>query len=155
MIKFALACADGHEFESWFQNGAAFDEQAEAGLILCPVCQTAKVTKAIMAPAVVATRRRADASPSQTPARADANANVALLDTRDKELREAIEDIRNRIFEQTDDVGQRFYDEALNIHQGLAPERAIHGLASLEEARTLIEEGVAVMPVPPLPGECN
>lgn len=154
MIKFALVCVGGHEFESWFQNGAAFDKQDEAGLILCPVCHTTKVTKAVMAPAI-ASRGRDELVPAALqPISADP-ANVALLDDRDRELRAAIEDIRARIFAHTDDVGACFSEEARKIHEGLAPERPIHGLASFEEAHALIEDGVKILPIPPLPGDYN
>jgi hypothetical protein len=152
MIKFALLCASGHEFESWFQNGAAFDTQAAGGLILCPVCQTARVTKAIMAPAI-ASGGREKPSPALSPA--EPSANVALLDSSDKELRSMIEGIRKRILEQTDDVGMHFPEEARKIHHGLVPERPIHGQASFEEARALIEEGVGILPIPLLPSEQN
>lgn len=154
MIKFALVCGAGHDFESWFQNGAAFDAQAEAGLILCPACRTTKVTKAIMAPAI-ASHGREDSAPAKSPPRAEGAAHVALLDDRDRELRAMIEDIRNRIFEQTDDVGARFTEEARKIHDGLAPERPIHGLASFEDARALLDDGVGILPIPPLPGDYN
>jgi hypothetical protein len=154
MIKFALVCAGGHEFESWFQAGAAFDQQAEAGLILCPACRTTKVTKAIMAPAI-ASRGHDDPLPAKSPLPAEGTANVALLDDRDRELRAMITDIRARIFEHTDNVGARFSEEARKIHQGLAPERPIHWLASFEEAHALIEEGVGILPIPAAPGDCN
>jgi hypothetical protein len=154
MIKFALACAGGHEFESWFQNGAAFDKQDEAGLILCPVCRTTKVTKAVMAPAIASHGREAIVPATQQP-HGEGPANAVLLDDRDRELRAAIADMRARIFAHTDDVGARFSEEARKIHDGLAPERAIHGLASPEEAHALIEEGVGILPIPPLPGDYN
>lgn len=154
MIKFALICSGGHEFESWFQNGAAFDMQAQAGLILCPVCRAPQVTKAIMSPAI-ANRGRDDAPPAPAAPQGEPSANVALLSPRDQELRAMIEDLRKRIFEQTDDVGARFSDEARKIHQGVVPERPIHGLASFEEASALLEEGVGILPIPPLPGDYN
>jgi len=154
MIKFALVCASGHEFESWFQNGAAFDHQAEAGLVLCPACRTTKVAKAIMAPAI-ANHGREEPLPAKAPTPAEPATNVALLDDRDRELRAMIADIRNRIFEHTDNVGARFSEEARKIHEGLAPERAIHGLASFEDAQALIEEGVGILPIPTLPSDYN
>jgi hypothetical protein len=152
MIKFALACASGHEFESWFQNGAAFDLQAEAGLIACPICQTAQVTKAIMAPAIACGGR---GEPAPAPQPTAESAEVALLDSRDKELRAMIVEVRKRILTEADDVGPRFPEEARKIHQGIVPERPIHGQASFDEARALIDEGVGIMPIPPLPRERN
>ncbi len=162
MIKFALVCAGGHEFESWFQTGAAFDHQAGAGLILCPACRTTKVAKGIMAPAIASRGREA---PLATAPAAEASAhggsapqgsaNVALLNDSDRELRAMIAEMRARILEQTDDVGERFAEEARQIHHGLAPERPIHGVASFADARALIEDGVGILPIPAAPGDYN
>lgn len=154
MIKFALACHNAHQFESWFQNGAAFDLQAEAGLVACPVCGARKVTKAIMAPAITGRQRDEPAPPPRSP-RGEAPTKVALLDEKDRELRAAIAAVRSQIFAESDDVGDRFPEEARKIHDGLVEERPIHGLASFEDARALIDEGIGVMPIPALPDEQN
>jgi hypothetical protein len=154
MIKFSLVCQNGHEFESWFQNGAAFDMQVEHRLLECPICQTRQVTKAIMAPAVTSyARGEREASPPPPPPTAPAP--VALLDERQRELRTMIGDLRKRIFEQGDNVGERFPEEARKIHDGEVPERPIYGEASLEDAKALIEEGIGVMPIPHLPEDFN
>ncbi len=159
MIKFTLACENAHRFESWFQNGAAFDIQAEAGLVACPICGARKVAKAIMAPAI--TGRRREAPRPQVPActaeaaPAEAPKPVALLDAKDRELRAMIESIRKRIFAEADDVGARFPNEARKIHDGAVRERPIHGQASVEEARALLEEGIGILPIPVLPDEHN
>jgi hypothetical protein len=152
MIKFALRCARGHEFHSWFQSSGAFEAQVKSGLVLCPLCQATEVTKAIMAPAVAG---RGEAEPAQSPARAQSQTKVALLDRRDRKSRAMIDAFRRRIFEEADDVGSRFAEEARKIHCGLVPERAIHGQASIGDARALIEEGVPILPVPPSPDEFN
>lgn len=159
MIKFALICENGHQFDSWFQSGAAYDVQAETGLILCPVCQASLVTKAIMAPAI-ASKRGGEPAPAKVPPQADTlapegSAKVALFDERDRELRAMIEGIRQRIFDSADDVGASFPEEARKIHDGLIPERPIHGQASFDEARALIEEGIGILPIPLLPDEHN
>lgn len=149
MIKFTLACCSGHEFESWFQSSEAYDRQAEAGLLICPLCRTTKVTKAIMAPAIP------KASSALEPDQGQSQASVALLDRRDHETRAIIRAFRKRVFEVTEDVGMRFAEEARKIHYELGPERPIRGQASLEDARALIEEGVGILPVPLLPDEYN
>ena len=154
MIKFTLLCARGHEFESWFQSGEAFDAQVKSGLVLCPLCQATDVTKAIMAPAI-ASRGGAEQAEPLAQAGAGAQAKFALLDRRDLESRAMIHALRRRILEKADDVGMRFAEEARKIHNGLAPGRQIHGQASIRDARALIEEGVPVLPVPPLPDEYN
>jgi hypothetical protein len=152
MIKFALLCARGHEFQSWFQSSEAFDTQVKSGLVLCPLCQATEVTKAIMAPAIASRGKAARAKP---PARAQSQTKVALLDRRDRKSRAMIEAFRRRIFAEADDVGTSFAEEARKIHNGLVPERPIHGQASIGDARALIEEGVPVLPVPPSPDEYN
>lgn len=154
MIKFALNCANGHFFESWFQSGDAYDAQAHSGLILCPQCQSASVTKAIMAPAI-ATRGDRAHSVMKTPAPSDAPTDLALLDEKDRELRAMIEGLRQKIFEVAEDVGEKFPEEARKIHDGLIPERPIHGQASAEEARAMLEEGIGILPIPLPPDDQN
>ena len=152
MIKFALLCARGHEFQSWFQSSEAFDTQVESGLVLCPLCQVTEVTKAIMAPAIAS---RGEAARAKPPAQAQSQTKVALLDRHDLKSRAVIDAFRRRIFAEADDVGTSFAEEARKIHNGLVPERPIHGQASIGDARALIEEGVPVLPVPPSPDEYN
>jgi hypothetical protein len=144
MIKFSLVCGAGHEFESWFRNGAEFDRQAKRGLIVCPHCDSSAVSKAIMAPRLA----RSDAEPQPQP-------NVALIDEKEKLLRAAIRQLRQKIEAQSDDVGREFPDEARRMHRGDTPQRSIRGQASLEDARALIEDGIDVMPLPSLPEDRN
>jgi hypothetical protein len=152
MIRFALRCVRGHEFESWFQSGAIFDAQAKAGLIVCPLCRVTEVSKAIMAPAVAS---RAAKEPAESTPKARSQTAVALLNRRDLQMRAMVEAFRKHLFETAEDVGTRFAEEARKIHDGLVPERAIHGEAKYEEARSLIEEGVSVLPIPPAPDDFN
>jgi hypothetical protein len=157
MIKYALHCANGHAFESWFQSGLAFDAQAASRLVGCPVCQSSDVAKAIMAPSVARSDRGAAPAVCDAPVQPDAagGSNVALLGPADAEKRTMIVELRRRILEHSADLGANFAEEALKIHQGLVPDRPIHGQASVEEARLLVEEGVNIMPIPRLPGEFN
>ena len=152
MIKFALLCTRGHEFQSWFQSSEAFDTQIKSGLVLCPFCQATEVTKAIMAPAIAS---RGEAKRAKISAQAQSQTKVALLDRHDRKSRAMINAFRKRLLEQADDVGTRFAAEARKIHEGLVPERPIYGQASIGDARALIEEGVPVLPVPPSPDEYN
>ena len=149
MIKYALVCDKDHSFESWFPSGDSYETQARRGLIACPVCASIRVSKAIMAPAIVgsqkAERKAAEASA----------APVALLDERQQRLREIARHIRQEIIANTDDVGTKFPEEARAIHDGEAPARSIRGQATAEEARALIEDGVGVLPLPFLPDEFN
>src|ERR1700731_3049187 len=120
MIKFALLCARGHEFQSWFQSSEAFDTQVESGLVLCPLCQVTEVTKAIMAPAIAS---RGEAARAKPPAQAQSQTKVALLDRHDLKSRAMIDAFRSRIFAEADDVGSRFAEEAREIHNGPVPQR--------------------------------
>ncbi len=148
MIKYALACEKGHEFESWFPDAAAYDEQARRGFVACPECGSSRVAKAIMAPAVVGAAR-AHAAPAEAPA------EVALLDRRQRALREAVRALRREIEANTDDVGTKFAEVARSMYAGDTPERAIRGLASGAEVEALLEEGVVVLPMPAAPDELN
>jgi hypothetical protein len=135
MIRYALACEAGHAFESWFADSDTFESQRARGLVECPFCGSSSVDKQVMTPAVARTDDGADARASEQRARMRA--------------------LRAEIAAKTEDVGRRFPQEARRIHHGDAPERAIRGEASLEEARDLLEEGVPVLPLPALPDERN
>lgn len=149
MIRYALACEAGHNFESWFRESASFDAQAAAGLVECPVCGSAKVGKRIMAPSVARTDREsvvpaAASAPGPAPA-------MALLDEKQSRLRAMARALRAEIEEKTEDVGRRFPDEARAMHEGDQPQRSIRGEATAEEARALLEDGVPILPIPGLP----
>ncbi len=142
MIRFTLNCDNGHEFESWFASNESYEFQARTDLVACPHCNSVKVSKGVMAPAVA--RKDRAAPPKQ---------DVVLMGDKDAELRRMVRELHAKIVQGTDDVGSEFPTEARRIHDGEAPERAIRGQASMEEARALIDEGVSVLPVPILPDE--
>ena len=168
MIKYSLVCDKAHEFESWFSNSAAYDAQAERGLIECPQCGSIKIGKAIMAPRIARTDREqpvAIAAPQPQPEGGGEAAlpaeiqpppqRVALLDERQQAMRAMIRELHQKIVENATDVGPRFPEEARKMHLGETPQRSIYGQATLEEAKALVEDGVPVMPVPTLPEERN
>jgi hypothetical protein len=136
MIHYSLKCAAGHEFDSWFRSSVVFDEQAARGALECPVCGSAKVEKAMMAPAIAkgARERQAVAAPGP----AGGSAEFEKLAAR---LREHVE-------QNFDYVGEKFPEEARAIHYGERDERAIYGEASPDEARALAEEGVKIAALP-------
>jgi hypothetical protein len=144
MIKYALGCAEGHAFESWFPDSAAYEKQRKRGFVACPQCGSTEVDKAIMAPAVVGGERAASESGPEI-----------VVDDRRRKTRELMLRMRREIEANTEDVGVKFPQEARAIHLGDAPERAIRGRASLEEARSLVEDGVSVLPMPMLEDELN
>lgn len=173
MIKFALVCQGGHEFESWFQSGSAFEMQLKSQLLECPHCQTIEVSKAIMAPAVSKRRGEAEvlapdspaalreppepglpvtqgvpeALPSPTPG--------PLLDEQSREFRHMIAAFHQKLQADAVNVGADFAEEARRIHDGKAEKRLILGQATFEDARALLEEGISIIPVPPLPEDFN
>lgn len=156
MIKYALVCENGHEFESWFSNSDSYETQARRGFVDCPHCGSTKVQKALMAPAVSTSKRRArNEVVPDAPAAAPAPQPVAILDEKQRALREAIRELHAKINENTVDVGAQFSEEARRMHQGEAPARAIRGQASIAEAKELWDEGIPVLPVPALPDERN
>ena len=144
MIKYALGCAEGHSFESWFPDSAAYEKQRKRGFVACPECGSTQVDKAIMAPAVVGGER--------TPV--EARPEIAVDDRR-RQARELLFRMRKEIEANTDDVGAKFPEVARAIHFGDEPQRAIRGRASLDEAKALIEDGVGVLPMPLLEDELN
>jgi hypothetical protein len=161
MIHYNLRCAKGHAFESWFQSSAAYETQEKRQLVSCPVCGSTKVERAIMAPQIVTKKGRSNAPPSEplpTPAPATevtAPAPAPLLMTQERELRAKLRELRDHIVKNADNVGERFPNEARKMHYGDIEHRPIYGEASADEARTLIEEGVEVMPLPVLPDDRN
>jgi hypothetical protein len=173
MIRYTLVCDKRHEFESWFQNSAAYDKQVKRGLVNCPLCGSAKVEKAIMAPRLA----RADvAEPSPPPASeapatpasdtaasppaasapaADEKAPVAIVSPQEQEFRKKLKEVREYLTRNSDNVGARFPEEARKMHYGETEHRSIYGEASPEEAKALAEEGIPFHPLPVLPDERN
>ncbi|MEZ5787564.1 MAG: DUF1178 family protein [Xanthobacteraceae bacterium] len=177
MIRYALACRQGHAFESWFQNSDAFDEQAKRGLIVCPACGSSEVEKALMAPNLSRTRKAAPSSPipsveeatpeiqsdvqpsaPEHPSRDAPGATptpVAMMSPQEREFRAKLKELRAYLTQTAEHVGPRFPEEARKMHYGESDPRSIYGEASPDEARALIEEGIEFHPLPPLPDEAN
>ena len=164
MIRYSLVCAKGHEFESWFANSVAFDRQAKRKLVTCPHCGSAKVEKAIMAPRLSGTRKRAmpiaAPEPPQTEAPAEApvgpeRAPVAMISPQEQAFRAKLKELRDHLTKNADDVGAKFPEEARKMHYGETEHRSIYGVASAEDAKELAEEGIEFHPLPSLPDERN
>ena len=152
MIIFDLKCAPlGHVFEAWFGSSSAFEEQRGRGLVACPLCGSGEVAKAPMAPAVGA---KGNASPPSAPSESPFSAAPAEVKT----MLAAAAALQKTLLAGSESVGPRFAAEARAIHLGDADPRPIHGEATRAEAESLIEEGVAIAPLPfPViePGEEN
>lgn len=138
MIRFNLKCHQDHAFESWFANDAAFGTLQARGHVACPVCGSAQVDKALMAPTV-------------RPARKAASTHQGTLTQPQSEVELALAEMRRQVQENSDYVGVNFVAEARKMHAGEVPERSIYGEAKLDEAKALLEEGVQIAPLPFMP----
>ena len=161
MIRYALVCAKGHAFESWFPNSAAYDKQVKRSLVSCPACGDTKIEKAIMAPKLSGTRKRGAAaavaaSPTPAPeAPAAGDTPVAITSPQENELRQKLKELREHLTKNSDYVGKKFPEEARKMHYGEIDHRSIYGEASLKDAKELHEEGIEFHPLPVLPDERN
>ena len=141
MIRFSLSCANDHAFDGWFRNGEDFEAQKKRGLVSCPVCRSAEVEKALMAPAVSTGRKRDRIA-------------LALGEEQRKALAK-LKAMAEEAKKNADYVGDRFAEEARKIHFGEVEPRGIYGEATAEEARGLLEDGVDFVPLPTFPDDTN
>jgi hypothetical protein len=173
MIRYTLVCNKHHEFESWFANSAAYDKQVKRGLVTCPMCGSAKVEKALMAPRLTrsgSSSRQSERqevhkeSPLEAPARQPAQAApdaaaspapVAMMTPQEQELRRKLRELRDHLVRNAENVGPRFPEEARKMHYGEAEHRSIYGVASAKDAEALHEEGIAFSALPVLPEDRN
>jgi hypothetical protein len=161
MIRYALVCDHGHDFESWFADSAAYEKQAKRKLIACPLCGSAKVEKAIMAPRLAGARKGAAPiempveAPPEVPAAAPEKAPVAMISPQERELRAKLKELRDHLTQNADNVGAKFPEEARKMHYGEIEHRSIYGEATPDDAKALAEEGIEFHPLPILPDERN
>ena len=149
MILYQLQCEDQHGFEAWFRDSGAFNDQAERGLLTCPSCGSAKVSKALMAPRIGGTRQ--NATSQKLPATVDAKETQVSAEA--VALRQQLVEIRQKIQNSCDYVGPHFAEEARKIHYGETDPKGIYGETSADEAKALKEEGIEFGAVPWLPKE--
>ncbi len=173
MIRYALSCADDHQFESWFANSAGFDKQKKRGLISCPICGSTKVEKAIMAPRLARADSEEAAAPAPQPPSPVPPAPppaasplppmplppgpsaVAMTPPQERELRKKLKELRDHVTKNASYVGPRFSEEARKMHYGEIEHRSIYGEASPDDAKALHEEGIEFHPLPVLPDDHN
>ncbi len=147
MIKFSLVCDKDHEFEGWFGSNAEFDDQQKKNFVSCPVCGSTNVFKALMAPSVAGTKKSTD---ENLPA-----AQVGMGNQLPAEMVEQLREIKQYVEKNSENVGDKFPEEARKIHYGETEARGIYGKASIEEAANLVDEGIGVVPIPDLPEDKN
>jgi len=133
---FDLRCDGGHVFEAWFGSSDAYARQREDGLLACPICGSAAIDKAVMAPAVAAKGNRATGP--------DTGPDIATM----KQAIGRLAAEQAKLLATSQWVGTGFATRARAMHDGDEPQRTIHGQATLAEARALVEDGVAVAPLP-------
>lgn len=141
MIRFSLVCDKDHEFEAWFRSNDDFDTQSRRGFVECPACGSKKVGKALMAPSVSTGRKKEQIALAMGEAQKQALAQLKAMAA--------------KVRESADYVGDKFAEEARKIHFGESEARGIYGEATLDEARSLAEDGVEFMPIPVFPDEQN
>lgn len=160
MIKYALVCERKHNFEIWFSDSADYDKQRKRGLVTCPVCDSKKIEKAIMAPALGRSAKKRSA-PIEAPApapeapAAPVSEPVAMISPQEREFRAKLKELRDHLTKNADNVGKKFPEEARKMHYGETPHRSIYGEASPQEAKELHDEGIEFHPLPVLPDERN
>jgi hypothetical protein len=145
MIRYALQCDQDHEFEAWFRSSAEYEKLSAAGANMCPLCESPKTSKAMMAPQVARTDK-------------GSNEKITLAATPDpkhKAMLQAMRELRRKVTENADYVGPRFADEARKIHYNEVEPRGIYGEATTEDAKKLAEEGIDFAPLPQVPEERN
>lgn len=155
MIHYQLRCDQAHEFDGWFKDSAAFESQAQRGLLECPECGSVAVSRALMAPSVPRKgNAKAEALPapvpeSSAPAPAEAPAQMAVDPARmPAQLRAMLQKLRAEVEKNCDYVGGGFADEARRIHNGESDRRGIYGEASPEQAEALREDGIEIARIP-------
>jgi len=147
MIRYDLICEDGHEFDGWFSDSAAFDEQSLRGLVSCIHCGSTKVEKQLMAPGIpVKGNRKVEATKPML---------ASTFDPRQQKLIQLMREVRKAVEENAEYVGNKFADEARKIHYEEAEKRGIYGETTTDDARALIEEGIEIHPLPVLPEDGN
>lgn len=142
MIKYSLTCDSAHAFEGWFSTSADFDQQLQSGFLTCPICDSGAISKSLMAPSVSTARAKEK--------RQAVAMDVAKAEAMAK-LKAAVADIKAN----SEDVGERFPEEARKIHYGEADARGIIGQASLGDVRELLDEGIEIAPIPVIPDDAN
>ena len=142
MIRYELSCDNGHAFEGWFGSADDFGRQQKMALVSCPSCGSAHVAKRLMAPSVSTARKKQQRQ-------------ELAVQTGQREMMTKLREIVSTIRANSEDVGERFPEEARKIHYGEAEQRGLIGRATADEVRDLLEEGVDVAPLPVLPDDTN
>jgi hypothetical protein len=155
VIKYSLICDRQHAFEGWFSSGEDFDAQKKRNLVSCPICNSGNIEKTLMAPSISTSKAKAVIVPSPDTPEQSLPTAATQVPAGFSEAMAKMRDLREYIHANSEDVGNKFPDEARKIHYGDAEKRGIFGQASPQDVKELVEEGVEVMPLPILPEDRN
>jgi hypothetical protein len=146
MIRYDLVCEKGHAFDGWFADSNAYDRLEKRHLVECTKCGSVKVQKQIMAPGIPSklNRKSANLPVASTP-----------VDPRMQHMISMMRELRQHVEQNAENVGENFAEEARKIHYNETKKRGIFGSATPDDAKSLIEEGIDVMPLPMLPEDRN
>lgn len=148
MIRYDLICEDGHEFDGWFSNSDAFDDQSRRGLVSCIHCGSTQIEKQLMAPGIPVKSNRRTEAPAKP-------VLAAAFDPKQQKIAQLLRELRKTVEENSEYVGDQFAEEARKIHYEEAEKRGIYGETTAEDAQELIEEGIEIHPLPILPEDGN
>jgi hypothetical protein len=154
MIHYQVQCAEGHGFDGWFRDSAAFDAQAARGLVECPTCGNTAIRRALMTPAVPKKGRAlmvAEPAPPPTPEKPPETAVAVAAERIPDHIRAMLQRVRAEVEKHCDYVGDRFADEARRIHRGESELRGIYGETTPDQAEALADEGIEVNRIPWVP----
>ena len=152
MIRYALICEHAHAFEGWFASEDDFQDQRTRQLVECPLCGDVEVTKLPSAPRLNLGGASADDTASSASATGPTAAAASVANLPPAALQAAWMHLVRQVMARTEDVGERFAEEARRMHYGETEDRGIRGQATPAETEALLEEGIAVMPLPLPPG---
>ncbi|EPE95600.1 DUF1178 family protein [Rhizobium grahamii] len=142
MIRYSLRCENAHEFEGWFSESADFDRQIASGFLTCPSCNSASISKLLMAPSVSTARKKDEMQ-------------TLAMDTMRRDAFQKLKETVATIKANSEDVGTRFPEEARKIHYGESDARGIIGQTTADEAQALLDEGIEIAALPVLPDDVN
>ena len=149
MIVFDLSCSKDHVFEAWFRSSDAFETQKASGYIACPICGVTDIAKAIMAPAVSPKGNRLGELAPENPPQRSPQKTMLQSDAQSKmrEILSALAQAQSEALKDSRWVGDDFADRARAMHYGEEPQTLIHGAATPQDARAMLDEGLRVAPL--------
>ena len=157
MIKYQLICDQNHEFEGWFQGSVAYDEQAENGLLRCPLCDSGQVKRALMTPNLASPKQRKSIAPSAASqvGHAASPDRAPVMQAEQMQAYGAalagLRQLRQKMVKDCRDVGDNVAEDARKIHYGESQAEGIYGQATQEERESLKDEGIEIFEMPWVP----